>query len=89
MSKDDHIAAVQEALAICGCYPGSYDGVMGPKTRGAIKEFQNSCGLTADGVCGPMTQSKIAEHLGEKVVRAQHLKGYFEGADSISAEDAL
>ncbi len=88
-NKDDNTAAIQEALAICGCYPGSYDGVMGPKTRSAIKEFQTACGLKDDGVCGPMTKEHLATHLGEKIVRAQHLKGYFGGADSVSAEDAL
>ena len=88
MAKDEHIAAVQEALAICGCYPGSYDGVMGPRTKGAIQEFQKSAGLPADGIAGPNTHAAIAEQLGAKIVRANQLKGYFEGGAE-SAEDDL
>ena len=87
MAKDDHIAAVQEALAICGCYPGGYDGVMGPKTKGAIKEFQEAAGLTADGIAGPNTSTALAEHLGAKIVRANELKGYFSGGATSAVDD--
>jgi peptidoglycan hydrolase-like protein with peptidoglycan-binding domain len=40
---------IQKALGI------KADGVMGPKTRKAIKRFQKAHGLTADGVAGPAT----------------------------------
>ncbi len=87
MAKDENIASIQEALAICGCYPGSYDGVMGPKTKGAIKEFQGTVGLSADGACGPNTKAALAEHLGAKIVRASALKGYFEGGGTSASDD--
>jgi peptidoglycan hydrolase-like protein with peptidoglycan-binding domain len=41
--------AIQKALGIRA------DGVMGPKTRRAIKRFQKARGLKADGVAGPAT----------------------------------
>ena len=44
---------IQKALGI------KADGVMGPKTRRAIKRFQKRNGLKADGVAGPATLSKL------------------------------
>jgi peptidoglycan hydrolase-like protein with peptidoglycan-binding domain len=41
--------AIQKALGIRA------DGVMGPKTRRAIKRFQKAHGIKADGVAGPAT----------------------------------
>lgn len=35
------------------------DGVVGPKTRSAIKRFQKRNGLTADGIVGPQTLAKL------------------------------
>jgi peptidoglycan hydrolase-like protein with peptidoglycan-binding domain len=41
--------AIQKALGM------KADGVMGPRTRRAIKRFQKANGLKADGVAGPAT----------------------------------
>jgi peptidoglycan hydrolase-like protein with peptidoglycan-binding domain len=41
--------AIQKALGIRA------DGVMGPKTRRALKRFQKAHGIKADGVAGPET----------------------------------
>ena len=35
------------------------DGVFGPKTEQAVKDFQQSNGLTVDGVVGPTTWSHV------------------------------
>lgn len=35
------------------------DGVTGPKTKSAVKQFQNDYGLTPDGIIGPQTLSMI------------------------------
>ena len=45
-------------------YPGygnvlAIDGSYGPATQGAVKRFQSAYGLSADGVAGPKTFSKI------------------------------
>jgi hypothetical protein len=45
----DQTVAVQEKLGVTA------DGVVGPKTRAAIKRFQKRSGLAADGVVGPAT----------------------------------
>jgi N-acetylmuramoyl-L-alanine amidase len=34
---------------------GRVDGIYGPRTEGAVKEFQKSVGATVDGRCGPAT----------------------------------
>jgi len=44
---------IQKALGI------KADGVMGPKTRRAIKRFQRAHGLKADGVVGPATLAAL------------------------------
>jgi peptidoglycan hydrolase-like protein with peptidoglycan-binding domain len=40
------------------------DGVQGPRTTDAIKQFQEKYGLTVDGVVGPITRSKLLEVYG-------------------------
>ena len=42
-------------------YKGTIDGVSGPGTTGAVKAFQASAGLTADGIAGPKTRSTLEE----------------------------
>jgi peptidoglycan hydrolase-like protein with peptidoglycan-binding domain len=42
-------ALVQEALARRGYYAGEVDGVIGPETRNAIREFQRDNGLQVTG----------------------------------------
>jgi lytic murein transglycosylase len=43
------LLALQQALQSRGFDPGSIDGVPGPATRGAIRRWQRSAGLAADG----------------------------------------
>ena len=35
------------------------DGIAGEKTITALKDFQSSHGLVADGICGPLTREKL------------------------------
>lgn len=43
------VARVQERLARGGYYAGSVDGVMGPRTRSAIRAYERRHGLPVDG----------------------------------------
>ncbi len=49
------VSDVQAALTRAGFDPGAVDGKMGKKTKAAIKAFQRSHGLKADGVIGDKT----------------------------------
>jgi putative chitinase len=51
--KGDGVKAMQEALGI------SADGNFGPGTERALKNWQNENDLTADGIAGPVTLSKL------------------------------
>lgn len=39
------------------------DGIAGEKTITALKDFQSSHGLVADGICGPLTREKLKSSL--------------------------
>jgi hypothetical protein len=55
-ARGDAVRALQEALAGAGLLPASgADGVFGSGTLAAVKKFQKSKGLTADGVVGAAT----------------------------------
>ena len=54
-SRGDGVKIMQEALGI------GADGVFGPGTERALKEWQAANGLTADGIAGPATFAKLLE----------------------------
>ncbi|OGW85278.1 MAG: hypothetical protein A3C35_04935 [Omnitrophica bacterium RIFCSPHIGHO2_02_FULL_46_11] len=56
---------IQEALTEAGFYHGAIDGVIGSKTKAAIRSFQTKQGLVVDGVCGPKTWEKLKAYLEE------------------------
>ncbi|MGB9153966.1 MAG: peptidoglycan-binding domain-containing protein [Alphaproteobacteria bacterium] len=53
------IRIAQEHLSSLGYYSGKIDGVMGAKTKAAIKKFQRDQGLKADGVLGRKTMHAL------------------------------
>lgn len=88
MASDDNIAALQEALDICGYKPGKHDGMMGKRTRNAIRDFQQDANIDVDGDVGPQTRGALSQRLSEVAIRAQHLAGFLEGGGQ-SVEDEL
>ncbi len=40
---------------------GGVDGIIGPKTKAAVRAFQDYYGLQVDGIPGPITQAKLKE----------------------------
>ena len=54
---------IQQALQNAGLYQGKIDGVLGPKTKRAIEEFQTQNGLSVDGKVGPKTWEKLGSYL--------------------------
>jgi murein L,D-transpeptidase YcbB/YkuD len=58
------VRVLQHALNALGYSVGTPDGVYGPKTEAAVKEFQQAAGLTADGVFGPQTMNAMIHRAG-------------------------
>jgi len=56
---------IQQALTNAGLYSGDIDGKIGPKSKTAIREFQEQNGLTADGKVGPKTWEKLGPYLNQ------------------------
>ncbi|MFD7401671.1 glycoside hydrolase domain-containing protein [Streptomyces sp. NPDC059866] len=61
-STGDRVKAAQCLLKAAGYDPGAPDGIFGPATTTAAKNFQTSRGLTADGVVGPKTWTALLSH---------------------------
>jgi len=55
LMRGDDIAALQNRLSEMGFNCGKVDGIFGALTESAVKEFQKSAGVKADGTCGPAT----------------------------------
>jgi N-acetylmuramoyl-L-alanine amidase len=56
----DDVLGLQRRLSELGFEVGRVDGVFGPRTGEALREFQRNVGLPADGTCGPGTFKALA-----------------------------
>lgn len=54
-SRGDEVRQIQKKLKELGFFNGTVDGIYGVKTQSAVRSFQKSVGLTADGIAGPKT----------------------------------
>lgn len=58
---------LQKDLTYLGFSPGSIDGIFGPQTMAAVKQFQSHQGLPADGLVGEQTASVIITEVSQPV----------------------
>jgi hypothetical protein len=58
------VRALQRALKSLGYSVGTIDGQYGPTTKAAVAAFQQTAGLTADGVFGPKTLNALIQRAG-------------------------
>lgn len=55
------VKSAQSFLALRGFSPGPQDGVFGPKTENAVRNYQQAKGLSVDGVVGPKTWQSLLQ----------------------------
>ncbi len=66
-------AQTQEALLALGYEIGDIDGVIGSRTRAAIKKFQTSQGISGDGKISPQLLEKMRAVAREKGLARPHI----------------
>ena len=60
------VASIQTDLTTLGYYDGPIDGVYGPETETAVKEFQTDAGLEPTGRYDPATDAAVQKALAEQ-----------------------
>lgn len=58
-SKGSEVTTLQGALNKVGGYGLVVDGIFGPKTESAVKDYQKKHDLSVDGIVGPKTWSSL------------------------------
>ncbi len=64
-SEGSEVSMLQQTLIDQQFKPGEVDGVFGVLTESALKMFQASAQLEADGIVGQRTAEKLAEATGQ------------------------
>jgi N-acetylmuramoyl-L-alanine amidase len=59
MLRGDDVADLQRSLGALGFDAGRVDGIFGPHTERALRDFQRNVGLSADGKCGPSVLASL------------------------------
>lgn len=77
MLRGDDVAELQLHLGSLGFDAGRVDGIFGPNTERALKDFQRNAGLTTDGVGGRDVIAEL-ERLGAKADRTVSVAGVRE-----------
>jgi N-acetylmuramoyl-L-alanine amidase len=77
MFRGDDVAALQRALGTLGFNAGRVDGILGPNTERALRDFQRNAGFTTDGVCGREVLTGLAR-LGSPPGRLTNVAGVRE-----------
>jgi peptidoglycan hydrolase-like protein with peptidoglycan-binding domain len=58
-ANSEQVKAIQQALKDQGHDPGDIDGIMGPKTQAALRDYQQKQGLKATGRLDAETSAKL------------------------------
>jgi peptidoglycan hydrolase-like protein with peptidoglycan-binding domain len=58
-SRGAEVSELQAALKLLGYFTGTVDGIYGESTAIAVSRFQQSSGLTADGITGSATWARL------------------------------
>jgi hypothetical protein len=58
-SRTPEVAQIQQKLKAMGLYNGAIDGIYGPQTSNAIRQFQTQAGIKIDGIVGPQTRGAL------------------------------
>lgn len=66
MLRGDDVAELQQRLGALGFDSGRVDGIFGPNTEAAVREFQRNVGVAVDGEVGPVTVGELLR------MRARH-----------------
>jgi len=64
------MAGVQTALGFLGHDPGGVDGIDGPRTKEALRAFQEAAGIDADGLIGPNSRTALLAALDTAAAQA-------------------
>jgi N-acetylmuramoyl-L-alanine amidase len=59
MLRGDDVATLQQRLNALGFDAGREDGILGPDTERAVRQFQRNAGVASDAVCGPATVAAL------------------------------
>lgn len=57
--RGDDVVELQRRLNALGFDSGREDGILGPATTAALKEFQRNAGISVDGISGPATAAAM------------------------------
>ncbi|HEY7439815.1 MAG TPA: peptidoglycan-binding protein [Acidimicrobiia bacterium] len=60
--RGDDVLDLQRRLNALGFDAGREDGILGPETAAAVREFQRNAGLAVDGVAGPATVTTLLRY---------------------------
>ncbi len=80
MLRGDDVRELQQRLNLLGFDAGSVDGVFGPETANAVREFQLNVGLRVDGIAG---------HEVVDTLRRLHRQHQSAAASSVREREAL
>lgn len=58
-SRGVYVCVLQDSLNTLGFRTGGLDGVFGVQTNNGVRNYQQSRGLTVDGIVGPNTWNRL------------------------------